>query len=150
MYHAFVRHKLTQAFAGLSAGRIEAITDELSPQAEHYFIGEHALSGTRRTPESIRRWYERLLRLLPDIRFELHRIHVQGFPWSTLAVVEWTETNSGTDGVRTSNPGANVIRLAWGKVLSVRIYTNTSGLEATLARLAAAGVEEALAAPIES
>jgi ketosteroid isomerase-like protein len=150
MYHAFVRHKLTQAFAGLSAGRIEAITNELADHAEHYFIGNHALSGSRHTPEAIHRWYERLLRLLPDIRFDLHRIHVQGFPWSTLAVVEWTETNSGTDGVETSNEGANVIRLAWGKVVSVRIYTNTAGLESTLSRLAAAGVSEAKAAPIVS
>jgi len=58
MYHAIVRRKITSAFAGLSAGRIEAITDELSPGAEHYFVGTHALSGTRRTPEAIRAWRE--------------------------------------------------------------------------------------------
>jgi ketosteroid isomerase-like protein len=150
MYHALVRKKLEAAFEGLNAGRIEAITNELAPDAEHYFIGEHALSGTRHTPEAIRRWYERLLRLLPDIHFTLHRIQVQGFPWSTLAVVEWTETNSGTDGVKTTAEGANVIRLAWGKVVSVRIYTNTVRLVGTLDRLAAAGEAEAHAAPIIS
>jgi hypothetical protein len=35
MYHAIVRRKITAAFAGLSAGRIEAITDELAPDAVH-------------------------------------------------------------------------------------------------------------------
>ena len=39
MYHAIVRRKITAAFAGLSAGRIEAITNELSPDASHYFVG---------------------------------------------------------------------------------------------------------------
>src|SRR5437868_939729 len=71
MYHAIVRRKITRAFAGLSAGRIEAITDELSSSAVHYFVGTHALSGTRRTPQSIRAWYERLLRLLQGISFTL-------------------------------------------------------------------------------
>ena len=57
MYHAFVRRKIITAFAGLSAGRIEAITDELSPTAVHYFVGTHALSGTRQTPAAIQAWY---------------------------------------------------------------------------------------------
>ena len=46
MYHAFVRRKITNAFAGLSAGNIDAITDEMAPHAVHYFVGSHALSGT--------------------------------------------------------------------------------------------------------
>ena len=103
MYHYIVKRKLRKVFAGLNAGKIEAVTDELSDQAVHYFIGQHALSGTRRTPDSIRLCYQRLLRLLPDIHFDLENIHVQGFPWATLAAVPWTESNSGTDGVRTSN-----------------------------------------------
>ena len=74
MYHAFVRRKIITAFAGLSAGRIEAITDELSPTAVHYFVGTHALSGTRRTPEAIQAWY-------PDtaaLERTLQRIAAQG------------------------------------------------------------------------
>lgn len=39
MYHAIVRRKITQVFAELSAGRIEAVTDELAPNATHYFVG---------------------------------------------------------------------------------------------------------------
>jgi hypothetical protein len=33
MYHAIVRRKISAAFAGLSAGRVEAITEELAPDA---------------------------------------------------------------------------------------------------------------------
>ena len=47
MYHAFVRRRISAAFAGLGVGSIDAITDELAPDAVHYFVGTHALSGTR-------------------------------------------------------------------------------------------------------
>ena len=150
MYHRFVRHKIETAFAGLSAGRIEAITDELAPDAVHYFVGTHALSGTRRTPETIRAWYERLLRLLHGIHFTLQEVRVSGWTWRTQVAAIWTETNNGTDGVRTSAEGLNLIEIRWGRVTSVRIYPDTAALERTLQRIAAKGTAEALARPITS
>src|SRR5579859_5856202 len=53
-------------------------------------IGDHAL-------------YECFLRLFPDIEFQLHPIEVNGSPWNTIARIEWSETNTGTDGIRTRN-----------------------------------------------
>ena len=150
MYHAIVRRKIATAFAGLSAGRIEAITDEMSPRVVHYFVGTHALSGTRRTPETIRAWYERLLRLLGGISFTLHEVRVSGWPWKTLVEAIWTETNNGTDGVLTSAEGVNLIEIRWGRVTSVRIYPDTAALERTLQRIAAKGTAEAMANPITS
>jgi len=150
MYHAIVRRKITAAFAGLSSGRIEAITDELAPNAIHYFVGTHALSGTRRTPETIRAWYERLLRLLNGISFSLQEVRVSGWPWHTQVEAIWTETNFGTDGIETSAEGVNLIEVKWGRVTSVRIYPDTAALERTLQRIAAKGTSEALAAPITS
>lgn len=149
MYQRIVRQVLVSAFAGLNQGNIAAVTGKFTAKAEHSFIGNHALSGTRRTPASIHRWYVRLLTVFPDIHFDLHRIRVQGPPWHTLATVEWTETNTGTDGVRTSNKGINVIEIGWGKVRRMQIYTDTVNLVNTLDRLAAAGNLEANAAPIE-
>lgn len=150
MYRQIVARKLKAVFDGLNRGQPEAVTRALAPSAEHFFIGRHALGGTRRTPESIARWYARLLRLLPDIRFDIERIEVAGPPWRTLAVVRWQESNSGTDGVRTRNEGVNLLEIAWGRVRAVRIYTDTVVLQRTLERLAAVGVGEAVAAPIES
>jgi ketosteroid isomerase-like protein len=150
MYHAIVRRRITAAFAGLSAGRIEAITDELALDAVHYFVGTHALSGTRRTPDAIRAWYERLLRLLQGIRFTVHEVRVSGWPWRTQVAAIWTEMNSGTDDVWTSAEGVNLIEIRWGRVTSVRIYPDTAALERTLQRIAAKGAAEALAAPIVS
>ena len=150
MYHAFVRKSVLRAFAGLSAGHINAILDELSPAVIHFFVGTHALSGTRRTPESIRAWYERLLRLLQNIKFTVHEVHVMGWPWLTQAQVFWTECNDGTDGVRTSAQGVNLIEIRWGRVHSVRIYPDTAALERTLQRIYAKGTDEAMAGPIVS
>ena len=72
-----------------------------APRFEHAFLGEHALGGARHTLSATRRWYERLYRLLPDIRFDLRSIAVSGPPWNTTVVVDWDESNSGTDNVRT-------------------------------------------------
>jgi ketosteroid isomerase-like protein len=150
MYHAIVRRKIVRAFAGLSTGRIEAITSELAPDALHYFVGTHALSGTRRTPEAIRAWYERLLRLLGGIHFTLNEVRVSGWPWRTQVEAIWTETNQRTDGVLTSAEGVNLIEIRWGRVTSVRIYPDTAALERTLQRISEKGSAEALASPITS
>ena len=50
MYRQIVARKLRAVFAGLNQGRAQAVTRELSPSAEHFFIGTHALGGTRSTP----------------------------------------------------------------------------------------------------
>lgn len=149
MYTWIVGGVLRRAFAGLSAGDITAITSKLAPNCVHTFVGDHALGGTRNTPESITAWYERLLGLLGDFSADIKRMRVSGPPWATLAVVEWVETNSGVDGIVTSASVVNVIELAWGKATRVSIYTDTAALERTLARAAAAGHPDATAAPIE-
>ena len=95
-----------------------------------------------------RQWYERLYRLLPDIHFDLRKITVSGGPWNTIVVIEWDETNSGTDNVRTYNRGIHVVHLRWGRATKLIICPDTIGLMATLERLKAAGNAEALAAPI--
>ena len=148
IYDRIVRRSLTMAFEGLSRGRQEAVTDKFTSDIEHYFVGCHALSGKRKTYASALRWYERLHKIFPDIRFQVRRIDVQGPPWATLATVEWSETNTGTDGVPTSNEGVNIVEIRWGKVRRVHIYTDTERLTNTLKRLAASGNAEAAAEPI--
>ena len=148
MYHAIVRRRVRVLFDAVNRGNAEPVLRQFAPRFEHAFLGNHALGGSRTTLASTRRWYERLYRLLPDIRFDLRRIAVSGGPWNTVAVVEWDETNSGTDNVRTRNSGIHVLHLRWGRAVRLVICPDTIGLHATLVRLAAAGVSEALAAPI--
>jgi ketosteroid isomerase-like protein len=149
MYHAFVRKRVEALFRAIGKGNAEPVLTGLAPRFVHFFLGDHALGGTRTTLETTRRWYERLYRLLPDIEFDLLTIRIAGPPWNTLVAVDWLETNSATDGIRTYTPGVHVVRLVWGKMDFVGIYPDTVGLVSTLRRLAAAGVEEAGAAMIE-
>jgi ketosteroid isomerase-like protein len=149
MYHAIVRRQVTRVFAAVSSGEAGPVLDGLAPDFEHFFLGDHALGGSRRTLVKTRLWYERLYRLLPDISFDIRNIRISGPPWNTLVAVDWMESNSGTDGVRTFTPGVHVARLAWGQMTYIGIYPDTVGLVATLQRLARAGVVEAEAAPIE-
>ncbi len=148
MYHAIVKSRVENLFAAVSSGNAEPVLEGLAPRFEHFFLGDHALGGTRTTLAQTRAWYARLYRLMPDISFQLRAIRIAGPPWNTLVAVDWLETNSGADGVRTSTPGVHVVRLAWGKLTYIGIYPDTVGLTVTLRRLAHAGVSEADATPI--
>ena len=149
MYKSFVRRRVRKLFASVSAGNARPVLDGLAPSFEHFFLGDHALGGVRVSLEQTRRWYERLYRLLPDIAFDLGAIRISGPPWNTLVSVDWIETNSSTDGVRTYTPGVHVVRLVWGKMTYVGIYPDTVGLTATLQRIHRTGVAEAMADKIE-
>jgi len=148
MYHAIVRRRIRQIFDAVNQGNAQPVLRQFARRFEHTFLGNHALGGTRRTLDATRNWYERLYRLLPDIRFDLREIAVSGGPWNTIVVVAWDETNSGTDGVRTCNRGYHVVHLSWGRATRLVICPDTAGLKATLDRLALAGNKESQAAPI--
>lgn len=150
MYHAIVRRRIGQLFDAINHGDVQPVLDGFAPGAEHIFLGEgHALAGRRDNPASIREWYLRLRKLLPDLHFTIHRIDVAGTPWNTIATVEWSETNSGTDGVVTQNAGVHVVHLRWGKMTRLLILTDPGPLIATLQRTAQSSDGLSLAAPIE-
>ena len=149
MYHAMVEKRVRALFDAVSHGDAEPVLRAFARRFEHCFLGEnHALGGSRHTLAATREWYDRLYRLLPDIAFEVRRVRVSGSPWNTTVVAEWTETNSGTDGVRTSNRGIHVLHLRWGRATRLIICPDTVALKATLDRLAIAGQSEAHAAPL--
>ena len=148
MYHAIVRRRIRRLFDAVNRGDAEPVLQMFAGRFEHSFLGEHALGGSRRTLAATRQWYERLYRLLPDIHFDLRNITVSGGPWNTIVVVEWDETNSGTDNVRTYNRGIHVVHLRWGRATQLIICPDTIGLKAALDRLSASGNAEAAAGPI--
>jgi ketosteroid isomerase-like protein len=150
MYHAIVRKRVRDLFDAVNNGDAEPVLRAFAGRFEHSFLGDTALGGSRTTLAATRQWYGRLYRLLPDIQFELRRICISGGPWNTLVLVEWKETNSGTDGVRTANHGVHVMHLKWGRTTRLVICPDTVGLKATLDRLALGGNSEAEAAPITS
>lgn len=149
MYHAIVRRKVTALFDAINHGDAGPVLAGFARQFEHVMIGNHALSGRRCSHAATSEWYARLYRLLPDIRFTIHRITVRGWPWNTLAIVEWSESNSGTDGVQTHATGVHVAEIVWGRMTRLLILPDTVMLKATLDRLAANDIAEAAAPPID-
>lgn len=149
MYHRIVQARVRALFDAVNRGDAEPVIAAFAPQFEHRFLGDdHALGGSRISLAAVRDWYGRLYRLLPDIHFDLERIEVVGPPWNTIVIVDWRETNSGTDGVRTFNRGHHVLHLLWGRATRLLICPDTTLLVATLDRLFAAGNAEAHAPPI--
>jgi ketosteroid isomerase-like protein len=148
MYHAIIRRKLAAVFEQLNRKDYSAILSGFAPDFEHALYGSHALGGVRSGMTATRRWYQRLPRVLPDLQFTVKHIVVSGWPWDTVAAVEWRDSGVCLDGHRFNNQGVHVIRISWGKVTAVRVYCDTMVLADALQRNARGGMEEAAAAPI--
>ena len=145
MYHALVRRRV----AALGRGDYEVALAGMAPRFEHVFAGAHPLGGTRHTPDAMRRWFERLYRLNRRLGFTVRRITVGGWPWDTTVVVEWRDDATLATGEPYANDGAHVVRMRWGRVVSLHAYLDTEVFAEACRRMAARGIEEAAAAPIE-
>jgi ketosteroid isomerase-like protein len=149
MYHAIVRRKLRRVFAELGRGNSRYVLGGLAPAFEHSFAGDHALGGARHTLPGIRLWFERLYRLFPDINFAVKHVAVSGWPWDTSAMIEWHDSATTAIGDPYDNDGVHIVRLRWGKLVSLHAYLDTAALIAALQTMAEMGFGEAEAAPIE-
>ncbi len=148
MYHAVIRAIVKNLFRALNKGDYEPILAGLAPQFEHWFVGTHALSGLRTSMPTTRAWYERLFKIFPNIKFDIRNIVVSGWPWNTLVAVEWTDSYTLLNGEKRTNCGVHMIRLVWGKGVSVHIYCDTELLLENLAIQKAGGIGEASYAPL--
>ena len=148
MYHAIVRHQLGRAFAAINRGDYSGIATQFAPHHCHVMYGSHALAGERHTLASTTRWYARLQRLLPGLRFDVHAIALTGWPWRTHATVTWTDHFGLPDGTQGSNQGVHEFELRWGRVHRLAVHCDTARLQWYCERMAAAGLAEALAPPI--
>lgn len=148
MYHAIVKRKLLAAFSELNAGRYEGIPAQFATAHCHRMVGAHALGGERRDLAATARWYGRLQRLLPGLRFEVDGVWVSGWPWRTRAVVAWRDRFLLPGGAEGSNVGMHEFELRWGRVSALTVHCDTARLAGYLAEVAAAGQPEALAEPI--
>lgn len=148
IYRFVVERKLRRAFEALNRGDHGPVIAAFAPGAEHVFYGDHALAGTRRDMDSIVPWYERLKRVLPDLRFDIESVVVRGTPWNTVALVEWRDRFSLRDGRAGGNQGVHALRLKWGKVVSLRIYCDTQVLAGVLHEQHRLGIVDAGLPPI--
>jgi ketosteroid isomerase-like protein len=141
-----VRH----VFARLSVGEYETALSGLAADVHHRFAGDHALGGERHDAEAVRRWFERLFRLFPELRFTVTRTAVAGWPWDLTVAVEWRAEVTPALGPAYVNLGAHVLRVRRGRVACLHAYEDSQAVGAACARMAAAGIEEADAAAVVS
>jgi ketosteroid isomerase-like protein len=148
MYQMIVKNRIASTFAHLDKGNYEYALSGVGTIIEHHFAGSHCLGGQRTSVAALRLWFQRLYRLFPSLQFETHSMAVSGYPWDTTVVAEWTDRATPIDRKHYVNSGVHVIRLRWGKVVSIHAYLDTQILIDTLNRMAINGIEEAKAPPI--
>ena len=149
MYRRFVERRVRETFRQLSRGNWEAQVGQMPAALVHVFPGDHALGGVRRTPEGMRRWFERLYGIFPDLHFEVKNVVVRGWPWDTHVAVQWVDRATPADGVPYVNEGTHFLRLQRGRLVYLRAYCDTQKVAEVCERLARRGMAEAAAPPIE-
>lgn len=148
MYHRIVEQIVRNGFKNLSQGDYDAIVSKFAPDAHFIFSGNHAMGADLHDVQSVRKWFERMLRLFPGIKFEVADIKVSGMPWDTLVATQLIIHATLRDGHAYKNRALQVLRLRWGRVVEDYVYEDTYILVNALEKLAQQGVAEAKASPI--
>ena len=90
LYSYIVEKEIRKTFGHVNNHRWDEAVKAVAPHVHHRVSGAHALGGERHDKEALRRWFERLGRVLPTLRLTVNNIWVRGWPWHTTVFVEWT------------------------------------------------------------
>jgi ketosteroid isomerase-like protein len=150
VYHSIVRKIVKANFERVNQGDYEPLLSGCLPSIRHRFGGNHALGGQRNDLETLRRWFHRLGRVLPNLSLAVTDLWVTGWPGNTTAFVRWEASATLLDGTPYRNRGVHIIAMRWGKVVSIDAHEDSQAVAQGLAIQAAAGLAEALAEPIIS
>jgi ketosteroid isomerase-like protein len=148
MYAFLVERRLRAIFAHLGRGETAPMLDGLAPRFEYRFEGDSPIAGRRNSRASMTRWWQRLYRLFPGLRFEVREVAVVGPPWNTrIHVVLDVVVPHQPDG-----PYRNIVmqfmRMRWGKIHHVHTLEDTQRCARYLDWAAAQGRAETHAEPI--
>jgi ketosteroid isomerase-like protein len=81
-----------RSFDHVNNHRWDELLKSATPNVHHRFGGAHAIGGERHDKETLRRWFERLGRVLPNLHLKINNIWVKGWPWHTTVFVQWDAT----------------------------------------------------------
>ena len=150
LYKRIVKSRIRQAFDHVNNHRWDELMRSIAPNVHHRFGGSHAIGGQRHDRETLRLWFERLARVLPNLHLEIKTIWVTGWPWHTMVFVQWDGTATLLDGGPYSQHAIHAITLRWGKIHELDVFEDSQAVDRALKAQAAAGLDEALAEPILS
>jgi ketosteroid isomerase-like protein len=150
LYRAIVKNRIRQSFDHVNNRRWDELLGSIAPNVDHRFLGAHAVGGQRHDKETLRLWFERLARVLPNLQLEIRDIWVQGWPWRTMVFVQWEGAATLLDGSPYRQHAIHVITLKWGKIHALDVFEDSQEISRALVVQAGAGLEEAIAEPILS
>jgi ketosteroid isomerase-like protein len=151
MYSYIVEQEIRKTFDHVNNHRWDEAVKAVAPHIHHHVSGNHALGGERHDKAALRRWFERLGRVLPTLQIKVNNVWVKGWPWNTTVFVEWDGTATLLDGDGSYvNRGLHVFTLRWGRVHALEEFQDSQEAARGLAAQAAAGLKEAAAQPIIS
>ena len=149
MYHAIVRANVRALFEALNRSDIDYVVAGLASRFEHIFRVTTPWAGCGTPSPRSGAGLSGCFACSRSSDFEIKHIAVSGWPWRTTVVVEWRDYATLADGGEYVNDGAHAIQLSWGKVVVLHAYLDTQVIIDAMRKMAAAGVEEALAPKIE-
>ena len=150
IYSTIVKRRIRQSFDQVNGHRWDELMGSINPDVHHRFLGDHAIGGQRHDSETLRRWFERLARVLPNLHLTINNIWVKGPPWNTTVVVQWDGSATLLNGGAYHQHAVHLITLRWGKISALDVFEDSQAVAQALDDQAAAGLAEAAAAPIES
>lgn len=148
MYKTIVERKYRRAWAALNRGDHGPILHSFAPGFEYTFVGDTPLGGTRRTIEGVDEWFQRLSRLFVSAEFHVDEVVIKGPPWRTVLAAAMT-IRASVAGRPYVNEFTQFAHLRWGRVTRLRTLEDTQRMVAACQALAAAGVVEASAPPMQ-
>lgn len=150
LYSSIVKKKIRETFDHVNNHRWDEAVKSAAPHVHHRVSGTHALAGERHSKEALRRWFERLGRVLPNLQIKVNNVWVKGWPWHTTVFAQWDGTATLLNGDPYVNRGLHVFTLRWGRLHALEEFYDSQATARGLATQAAAGVEEAGAEQIVS
>ena len=150
LYGSIVKGRIRQSFDDVNDRRWDDLMSSINPNVHHRFGGVHAIGGERHDRETLRLWFERLARVLPNLHLEINNIWVKGPPWRTMVFVQWDGTATLLNGGGYFQHAVHVITLRWGKITALDVFEDSQEVARALDVQAAAGLDEATAEPILS
>jgi ketosteroid isomerase-like protein len=150
LYSMIVKKKIRESFDQVNNHQWDELMGSIRTDVDHRFGGKHAIGGQRHDSETLRSWFGRLGRVLPNLKIRVDDIWVKGPPWHTMVFVRWDAAATLIDGGPYSQHAMHVITLRWGKIAALDVFEDSQEVARALEAQAAAGLEEAVAEPIVS
>ena len=76
LYSSIVKKRIRQAFDHVNNHRWDELMKSITPDVHHRFGGAHAIGGERHDRDTLRLWFERLARVLPNLHLKINNIWV--------------------------------------------------------------------------